>query len=73
MYVPFCLFCLSSPFVSFVYEEAIKLIRKVGKLMSAQKQSGEFADDLAELRVRFKPKRNFIKLLDGVGRGLLSG
>jgi len=55
------------------YEEAIKLIRKVGKLMSAQKQSGEFADYLAELRVRFKPKRNFIKLLDGVGRGLLSG
>jgi hypothetical protein len=28
----------------------------------------EFADYLAELRIRFKPKRNFIKLLDEVSR-----
>lgn len=50
------------------YDEASKLIRRFGKLMSAQKRTGEFADYLAELRVRFKPKRNFIKLLDGVNR-----
>ena len=50
------------------YEEAIKLIRKVGGLMKAQNQSQQFGDYLAELRVQFKPKRNFIKLLDGVAR-----
>ena len=50
------------------YEEAIKLVRKVGTLMRAQKQAHQFGDYLAELRVRFKPKRNFIKLLDGVRR-----
>ncbi len=50
------------------YDEAIKLIRKVGGLMKAQSQSRQFSDYLAELRVQFKPKRNFIKLLDGVAR-----
>ena len=50
------------------YEEAIKLIRKVGELMKAQKQLAQFHGYLAELRVQFKPKRNFIKLLDGVAR-----
>lgn len=50
------------------YDEAIKLIRKVGELMKAQSQSRQFGDYLAELRVQFKPKRNFIKLLDGVTR-----
>ena len=37
--------------------------------MKARGQSREFADYLAELRVKFKPKRNFIKLLDRVARG----
>jgi len=46
------------------YEEAIKLIRKVGGLMKTQNQLSQFGDYLAELRVQFKPKRNFIKLLD---------
>lgn len=50
------------------YAEAIKLIRKVGGLMKAQSQSRQFGDYLAELRVQFKPKRNFIKLLDGLAR-----
>ncbi|BBP04877.1 hypothetical protein TPL01_12880 [Sulfuriferula plumbiphila] len=47
------------------YDEAIKLIRKMGGLMKAQNQSRQFGDYLAELRVQFKPKRNFIKLLGG--------
>jgi uncharacterized Zn finger protein len=51
------------------YGEAIKLIRKAGNLMKALNRSRQFGDYLAELRVRFKPKRNFIKLLDGVDRG----
>jgi uncharacterized Zn finger protein len=50
------------------YEEAARLIRKVGGLMKVQSQSRQFGDYLAELRVQFKPKRNFIKLLDGVVR-----
>ncbi len=50
------------------YDEAIKLIRKVGGLMKTQKQLLQFGDYLAELRVQFKPKRNFIRLLDGVAR-----
>jgi uncharacterized Zn finger protein len=50
------------------YEEAIKLICKVGGLMNALNQSRQFGDYLAELRLQFKPKRNFIKLLDGVAR-----
>ncbi len=48
------------------YAEGIKLINKVGAIMNAQKRYSEFGHYLAELRVRFKPKRNFIKLLDGV-------
>ena len=48
------------------YDEAIKLIRKIGGLMKAQNQSQPFADYLAELRVQYKPKRNFIKPLDRV-------
>ena len=51
------------------YEDAIKLIRKTGALMKARKQSPQFGDYLAELRLQFKPKRNFIKLLDSVARG----
>ena len=36
--------------------------------MKTQKQLSQFGDYLAELHVQFKPKRNFIKLLDGVAR-----
>ena len=50
------------------YAEAIKLVRKMGRLMKAHDQSRQFSDYLAELRAQFKAKRNFIKLLDGVGR-----
>jgi len=54
------------------YAEAIKLIRKVGGLMKTLNQSRQFGDYLAELRVRFKPKRNFIKLLDDIVRSTVS-
>ncbi len=49
------------------YADAVKLIRRIGGVMSAQKRNREFGDYVAELRFRFKPKRNFIKLLDGLG------
>jgi uncharacterized Zn finger protein len=50
------------------YDEAIRLVDKVGGLMTARKQRAQFGDYLAELYLQFKPKRNFIKLLDGVAR-----
>lgn len=46
------------------YAEAIELIRKMAAIMTAQKRPHELSDYLAELRLRYKPKRNFIKLLD---------
>lgn len=50
------------------YDEAIKLIRKMGTLMQSQSQPRQFGDYLAELRMQYKQKRNFIKLLDEVTR-----
>jgi hypothetical protein len=38
--------------------------------MKTQKKLRTFGDYLAELRFQFKPKRNFIKLLDGVVRSM---
>ena len=55
------------------YAEGIDLIRKVGNLMRSLDQSREFGDYLAELHAQFKPKRNFIKLLDGVARAHATG
>lgn len=48
------------------YADAVKLIRRIGGIMIARNRNREFGDYLIELRVRFKPKRNFIKLLDGL-------
>ena len=39
-------------------------------MMKPQNQLRAFGDYLAELRLQFKPKRNFIKLLDGVVRSM---
>jgi uncharacterized Zn finger protein len=50
------------------YAEAIKLVRRVKGIMNDPERKREFADYVAELRARYKPKRNFIKLLDEVGR-----
>ncbi|MEF8701110.1 MAG: SWIM zinc finger family protein [Candidatus Accumulibacter sp. UW20] len=50
------------------YYEGIQLIRQIGALMKTLNRSRQFADYLAELRVQFKPKRNFIKLLDDLAR-----
>jgi uncharacterized Zn finger protein len=50
------------------YAEAISLIRKIARLMKAQDEARELSDYLARLRVKFKAKRNFIKLLDRAGR-----
>ncbi|MGZ8243697.1 SWIM zinc finger family protein [Methylomagnum sp.] len=46
------------------YEQAITLIRKASGLMSLLGQTSELVDYVAFLRVNYKAKRNFIKLLD---------
>lgn len=50
------------------YEEGVRLVRKIGGLMKAQNRSRAFGDYLAELRLQFKAKRNFMKLLDTMDR-----
>ena len=52
------------------YEEGVRLVRRVGDLMKAQKKQSRYGDYLDELRLQFKPKRNFIKLLDDVVRSM---
>jgi uncharacterized Zn finger protein len=46
------------------YEQAVGLIRKVSGLMSALGRVDEFVDYVAFLRVNYKAKRNFVKLVD---------
>jgi uncharacterized Zn finger protein len=48
------------------YDEAIKLLHKVRQVMSDLNRQSEFDDYLIALRVEYKRKRNFIKLLDGM-------
>lgn len=46
------------------YDEAIKILRKLRKVMSLLDRETDFDDYLIALRVDYKRKRNFIKLLD---------
>ena len=46
------------------YEQAVQWLKKVKELMSRIGRDDEFSDYLAQLRVNYKVKRNFIKLLD---------
>jgi uncharacterized Zn finger protein len=46
------------------YEQAVKWLKEVNKLMKQLGREAEFEDYLTALRVNYKIKRNFIKLLD---------
>lgn len=46
------------------YDQAVKWVKKAQELMERLGRKEEFEDYLTELRVNFKIKRNFIKLLD---------
>jgi tetratricopeptide (TPR) repeat protein len=46
------------------YEEATQMIRHIRELMHGLGQKAEFAAYLAQVRLRHKPKRNLMKLLD---------
>ena len=48
------------------YEEAVKLLQKIRELMGRLDRVTEFEDYLGALRVEYKRKRNFIKLLDAI-------
>jgi hypothetical protein len=46
------------------YGDAVKLIHKIRELMVRLRRDDEFEDYLVALRVEYKRKRNFIKMLD---------
>ncbi|HLA11584.1 MAG TPA: hypothetical protein VJ023_13435 [Pyrinomonadaceae bacterium] len=48
------------------YAEAAKLLGEIGELMGRLDRVSEFEEYLAALRVEYKRKRNFIKLLEGI-------
>ena len=48
------------------YEQAVELLHRIRKLMDRLRRETEFDDYLLALRVEFKRKRNFIKLLDAI-------
>jgi uncharacterized Zn finger protein len=45
------------------YGEAFEIVKAIQALRAAQKQDALFKQELGELRMAWKPKRNFIKLL----------
>jgi uncharacterized Zn finger protein len=48
------------------YEQAVELLHKIRKTLDRLGRETEFDDYLVALRVEFKRKRNFIKLLDAI-------
>lgn len=46
------------------YEEAVRMIGKIRELMAGMGKKAAFAAYLAEVRLRHKPKRNLMKLLE---------
>lgn len=48
------------------YGEAFAIVKKIRALRLAHKQLGMFGDELAEVRLEWKRKRNFMKLLDAL-------
>lgn len=48
------------------YREAFAIVNKIRLLRVAHKQSGVFRDELADIRLTWKRKRNFMKLLDSL-------
>lgn len=50
------------------YEEAVRYLGQVGRLMGALGDEADFGTYVAGLKAQYKAKRNFIKLLDGLAR-----
>ena len=45
------------------YESAFRIVQSIGKLRKQQDRVAEFKQELARIRLEYKAKRNFIKLL----------
>jgi uncharacterized Zn finger protein len=48
------------------YREAIRLIKKIRELMKNLNKEKEFAEYVSSLKAKYRPKRNFIKLLNRI-------
>jgi len=48
------------------YEEALAVVKAIQALRTGQRMDAMFAQELAELRAKWKAKRNFMKLLDTI-------
>jgi uncharacterized Zn finger protein len=49
------------------YEEAVEILRKIGKLQGRVGKQAQFAALLQSIRVQYKPRRNLMKLMDAQG------
>jgi hypothetical protein len=49
------------------YESAFRIVQSIGKLRKQQDRIAEFKQELARIRLEYKAKRNFIKLLSTLG------
>lgn len=49
------------------YESAFRIVQSIGKLRKKQERTTDFKQELARIRLEYKAKRNFIKLLSTLG------
>ena len=49
------------------YESAFRIVQSIGKLRKQQDRVADFKQELARIRLEYKAKRNFIKLLSTLG------
>jgi len=49
------------------YEDAVEILRKIRKLMARIGKERDFASLVQSVRTQYKPRRNFVKLLDAEG------
>ena len=49
------------------YESAFRIVQAIGKLRRQQDRAADFKQELARIRLEYKAKRNFIKLLSVLG------
>lgn len=49
------------------YESAFRIVQSIGKLRTKQDRAADFKQELARIRLEYKAKRNFIKLLSTLG------
>lgn len=48
------------------YGEAFAIVKRIRALHAAHEEMGMFGDEFAEIQLKWKRKRNFLKLLDAL-------